>query len=80
MTKEQQRIAELNNLRNELKGSRELLRRECVDWAEDHTYAQVVAKRVGVPAKNVEGDSYGGPGIQDLIDMIAERVPMNKKT
>ncbi len=70
--------AEWSELRNELKGVREMLRRECVDWAEDHTYAQTVAKRVGVPANKVEGDSYGVPGIQDLIDMIAERIPPNE--
>jgi len=69
--------AEESELRNELKGVREMLRRECVDWAEDHTYAQNVAKRVGVPEKEVEGDSYGVPAIQDLIDMIAERIPPN---
>ncbi len=71
--------AGLDGLRNELKGVREMMRRECVDWAEDHTYAQTVAKRVGVPAEKVEGDSYGVPGIQDLIDMIAERIPPTKK-
>lgn len=36
--------AELSELRNELKGVREMLRRECVDWAEDHTYAQTVGE------------------------------------
>ena len=63
---------ELAELRAELKGVREMLRRECLDWADDHTYAQTVAKRVGVPEAQVEGDSYGVPGIQALIDMIVE--------
>ena len=63
---------ELAELRAELKGVREMLRRECIDWADDHTYAQTVAKRVGVPEAQVEGDSYGVPGIQALIDMIVE--------
>ena len=66
---------ELAELRTELKGVREMLRRECLDWAEDHTYAQTVAKRVGVPEEQVEGDSYGVPGIQALVDMIAARIP-----
>lgn len=57
-------------LREEIKGVREILRRECIDWAEDHTYAQTVAKRVGVPVAQVEGNSCGVPGIQALIDMI----------
>lgn len=65
----------INELRSELDRVREMLRRECADWAEDYTYAQTVAKRVGVPAEKVEGDSYGVPGIQDLIDMIAARIP-----
>ena len=65
---------ELAELRTELKGAREMLRRECIDWANDHTYAQIVAKRVGVPEAQVEGDSYGVPGIQDLIDMIVEEL------
>jgi hypothetical protein len=65
---------ELERLRSEVKKLRKMLRLDCIEWADDHTYAQKVAKRVGVPVDRVEGDSYGVPGIQDLIDMIAERV------
>jgi len=44
-----------------------------LDWAEAHTYAQKKAKELGVPESKVDGDSYGVPAIEDLIDMIAEQ-------
>lgn len=43
------------------------------DWSEDHTHVQEVAKRLGVPANKVEGDSYGVPSIIDLLGMIEEQ-------
>jgi hypothetical protein len=48
----------------------------CDDWAHDHTHAQNVAKRLGVPAEQVHGDgeNHEVPGIADLIDMIAGSV------
>lgn len=45
-----------------------------MEWAEDHTHAQTVARRLGVPQAQVEGDNFGVPGIQDLIDLIAAKV------
>lgn len=50
-------------------------RKTSLDWAEAHTYAQQTAKRLGVPADQVDGDSFGVPGIEQLIDMIAFLVP-----
>lgn len=45
----------------------------CMEWAEAHTYAQNVAMSLGYTKEQVEGDSYGVPGIETLIDMIAEK-------
>lgn len=64
---------ELKRLRAEIDTQQNLIRQHSVDWAEAHTHAQTVAKRVGVPESEVEGDSYGVPGIEDLVDMIAAR-------
>ena len=44
----------------------------CQEWAEDHTYLQNLAKKIGVSPTKVEGDSYSVPGIQELADMIVE--------
>ena len=46
----------------------------CREWAQDHTHAQKIALKVGVPVALVEGDSYGVPGIIELLDMIAEKL------
>ena len=45
----------------------------CMDWAEDHTYAQNVAMSLGFSQVEVDGDSYGIKTIQCLIDMIASK-------
>jgi hypothetical protein len=53
-----------------LKGQIESL---CQDWVEHHTAAQKLALDMGIAPDRVEGDSYGVPGILDLLDMIRER-------
>lgn len=50
----------------------------CLDWAEAHTYAQNVAKRY-LPESTVEGDSYGVPGIEELVDMLVALIPEEKR-
>ena len=67
---------ELLEARAEIERQKETIRLHCSDWAEDHTHAQTVAKHLGIPDAQVEGDSYGVPGIQELVDMIAAKVPI----
>lgn len=68
------KMSELTEMADALEHQAKMTRLHCLDWAEAHTHAQSVAKRIGVPPDKVDGDSYGVPGIEDLVDMIAERV------
>ena len=64
--------ARIKELETKLDEARKLTRISCLDWAEDHTYIENLALKLGVPESKVKGDSYGVPGITDLVDMIVE--------
>lgn len=49
----------------------------CRDWAEDHTHLQKLCREVGCTEFEVEGDSYGVPGVMDLADQLRRRIPSN---
>ena len=73
-------MSELTEMADALEHLEKMNRFHCRDWAESHTHAQNVAKDLGVPSEMVDGDSYGVPGIEELVDMIAARVnPPNDK-
>lgn len=67
-------LDELWKLLGELSKKEKLLKQSCDDWAEDHTYLQETAKRIGIDSKRIYGNSYGVPGIQELVDMIVEHL------
>ena len=69
---------EEGTLRRELAKEREINRRACLDWAEDHSHLQRLCREVGCTEKEVEGDSYGVPGIRELADLL-RRKSQNKK-
>lgn len=48
----------------------DLCRKQCQEWAEDHTYLQNLCRKAGFSEEEVEGDTYGVPGIMDLADML----------
>jgi hypothetical protein len=50
------KIIQLERERDE---KQEIIRRSCVDWAEDHTRLQNLCREVGATEHEVEGDSYG---------------------
>lgn len=47
----------------------------CECWAEDHTHLQNLCREVGYSEDEVEGNSYGVPGIMDLADMLRSKIP-----
>jgi hypothetical protein len=61
------KIIQLERERDE---KQEIIRRSCVDWAEDHTHLQNLCREVGATEHEVEGDSYGVPSISDLADCL----------
>lgn len=46
----------------------------CQEWAEDHTYLQELCLKEGLTEDEVYGDSYGVPGIQDLVEMLVRKI------
>jgi len=48
----------------------DMIKALCLDWSEAHTYCQKVALNLGATDFEVYGDSYGVPGIEDLVDLI----------
>lgn len=57
-----------------VKQSRHQVKLLCEEWAEDHTYLQCLCKEVGYSEDEVEGDSYGVPGIQQLAKMLRDKI------
>lgn len=51
----------------------------CNEWAEDHTHLQNLCREVGYSEDEVEGNSYGVPGIKELADMLRAKIPPNAK-
>lgn len=46
----------------------------CRDWAEAHTHAQNVLRKHGFTEQQIEGDKYGVPGIEGLVDLLDEKI------
>lgn len=46
----------------------------CREWAEDHSYLQVLCREAGVSEKEIYGDSYGIPSISDLADSLVAKL------
>jgi hypothetical protein len=63
---------ERDEARAELKEKQEIIHRSCVDWAEDHTYLQNLCREAGGTEQEIEGDSYGVPGIIDLANYLKQ--------
>ena len=57
----------------------ETVRRDCMDWAEDHSHLQKLCREVGCSEHEVEGDSYDAPGIIELANALRKRIPPNVK-
>jgi hypothetical protein len=55
----------------------ETIRRNCLEWADDHSHLQQLCRDVGCTEHEVEGDSYGVPGISELADTLRKRIPPN---
>lgn len=53
---------------------KKLLWLECLDWADDHTRLEKLCLK-HLPEEVVLGDSYGAPGISDLVDMLEKLIP-----
>lgn len=64
----------LSEARAEIDALQRSVDAHCMEWAEEHTHAQMAAKKVGIPEIAVEGNSYAVPGITELIDMIAAKI------
>ena len=63
---------ERDEARAALKEKQEIIHRSCVDWAEDHTYLQNLCREAGGTEQEIEGDSYGVPGIIDLANYLKQ--------
>lgn len=57
-------------LHRELESYKKMQRDACEEWAEDHTHLQKLCREAGCTDDEVEGDSYGVPGISDLADLL----------
>ena len=49
-------------------------RNACEEWAEDHTHLQNLCRAAGCTEHEVEGDSYGVPGIIQLADLLRDKL------
>jgi hypothetical protein len=65
------------SLWRQLESEKEINRRSCHGWAEDHTHLQNLCREVGCTEYEIEGDSYGVPGIMELADQLRKRIPPN---
>jgi len=50
--------------------------RNCEDWASDHTYFQNLCRKAGYDEHAVEGDRYGIRSIQQLGDMLLDKIAL----
>ena len=67
-------VGDLLELATALDQCQQHLRLSCWDGAEDHAFAQKIARRY-FPETEVEGDSYGVPSVCDLIEKLAGLIP-----
>ncbi len=70
---------ELTELRKKLKGHKHGVELCCEEWAHDHSHLQDLCRKAGYSEQEVEGDSYGVPGITDLADMLFKRIEKYRK-
>ena len=68
-------LTEVESLKKQVAEKQKIIEYMCLDWAHDHTYVENIAKKLGIPQDRIEGDSYGVPGIIELVDMIVEKIP-----
>ena len=47
------------------------------DWAEDHSYLCSLCEQAGYTEKEIYGDSHYTPGIQDLADLLFQKIAKN---
>lgn len=50
--------------------------RNCEDWAHDHTHLQNLCRKAGYDENAVEGDRYGIRSIEQLGDMLMEKIEL----
>lgn len=70
---------EMARMERERDEAREISRMSSVDWAEDHTHLQNLCRKAGATEREVEGDSYGVPGIMELADLLFEKLKEGAK-
>jgi len=71
---------ELADLRSKLTQLEHINKTSCDDWAEDHTHLQKLCRAAGCTEYEVEGDSYGVPGIIDLADLLAAKLTASESS
>ncbi len=49
------------------------------EWSEDHSFLQDLCKKAGYSDIAVYGDSYGVPSIQDLADMLFDKIQYDSR-
>jgi hypothetical protein len=47
-----------------------LIKYQCMDWADDHTYLQGLCVKLGYSKEETEWDGYSVPGIKELADKL----------
>lgn len=52
----------------------------CEEWADDHTRLQDLCREAGCTDFEIEGDSYGVPGVVDLAIALRDRVSSHNET
>ena len=61
-------------LERELAEEKRIQESTTLDWAKDHTHLQELCLEVGLSEKQVYGDKFGVPCIQDLADQLRARI------
>lgn len=60
-----------------LTGTCKLLQLALLDFAETDTFVRKEALKV-LTEKQVNGDSYGIPGIEDIVSLLVSKIELNK--
>ena len=58
-----------------------IIKNECLDWAEDHTYLENMCLELGIPKDKVDSPDggYSRCCIQNLADLLKEEIERLKK-
>lgn len=67
----------IEDLKQQLAEKQKLIELHCKDWSDDHTRLQEMV-RANVPGADVDGDSYGVPGILCLAEMLVKALAESK--